>query len=119
MEAALPQPYYGHRIFQHKVGAVCYVTTSPIIYFPYYSFMYNYVYLLTYFCFFSTAGSDYRAAHEPIVFRINTDNRICVDITLFNNFVRGEFYKVFLVNLTAIDAPLFADETIVVILDQG
>ena len=79
-----------------------------------------YVYkMFTYFCFFFTAGSDYRAAHEPIVFRINTDNRICVDITLFDNFVRGEFYKVFFVNLTAIDAPLFADQTIVVILDQG
>ena len=113
MEAALPQPYYGHRIFQHKVGAVCYVTTSPVIH------LCIIMYILTFFCFFFTAGSDYRAAHEPIVFRINTDNRICVDITLFNNFVRGEFYKVFLVNLTAIDAPLFADETIVVILDQG
>ena len=87
-----------------------YITTSPIIHLCKY---------LLIFLFFFTAGSDYRAAHEPIVFRINTDNRICVDITLFDNFVHGEFYKVFLVNLTAIDVPLFADETIVVILDQG
>ena len=72
-----------------------------------------------YFSFFFTAGSDYRAAHEPIVFRINTENRICVDITLFDNFAHGEYYKVFLVHLTAIDAPLFAEQTIVVVLDQG
>ena len=76
-------------------------------------------FLFMYFSFFFTAGSDYRAAHEPIVFRINTDNRICVDITLFDNFARGEYYKVFLVHLTAIDAPLFAEQTIVVVLDQG
>ena len=83
---------------------------------------YLYVYTINkfmYFSFFFTAGSDYRAAHEPIVFRIDTDNRICVDITLFDNFARGEFYKVFLVRLTAIDAPLFAEQTIVVVLDQG
>ena len=57
--------------------------------------------------------------HEPIVFRVNRDNRICVDITIFNDTVSGEFHEVFLVQLTAIDTPLIVDRAIVIIRDQG
>ena len=77
------------------------------------------MYQFSIFFFCSTAGSDYFATHEPIVFRVNGDRRICVDIAIYEDFDTGEFYEVFLVKLRAVDAPLFTDETVVVILDQG
>ena len=57
--------------------------------------------------------------HEPIVFRVNSDNRICVDIVILNDTVSGEFHEVFLVQLTAVDTPLNVDQAVVVIRDQG
>lgn len=42
-----------------------------------------------------------------------------MDIAIYDDFDTGEFYEVFLVKLRAVDAPLFTDQTIVVILDQG
>ena len=75
--------------------------------------------LSKYVIYLFTAGFDYLAVHEPIVFRVNRENRICVDITIFNDTVSGEFHEVFLVQLTAIDTPLTGDRAIVVIRDQG
>ena len=75
--------------------------------------------LSKYVIYLFTAGFDYLAVHEPIVFRVNRENRVCVDITIFNDTVSGEFHEVFLVQLTAIDTPLTGDRAIVVIRDQG
>ena len=65
-----------------------------------------------------SAGIDYLAAHEPIVFRVNGGNRTCVNITIHDDRVMDEAYEVFLVRLTSTDTPVFADQTVVVILDH-
>lgn len=69
-------------------------------------------------CFYLTAGSDYLAAHEPIVFRVNGEQRACVNITIINDKIIDEPYEVFLIHLMSTDAPVFASRTAVVILDQ-
>jgi len=70
-------------------------------------------------CMFSvSAGIDYLAVHEPIVFRINGDNRTCVNITIYDDRVMEGAYEVFLVRLTSTDAPVFTDRTVVVVLDH-
>lgn len=70
-------------------------------------------------CFFLTAGQDYFPVHEPFVFRINGDTRACVDIPIIRDLVRGEQYEVFVVRVTSTDVAVFADQAVVVILDQG
>ena len=69
-------------------------------------------------CVYLTAGSDYLAAHEPIVFRVNGEQRACLNITIINDKVIEEPYEVFLIHLMSTDAPVFASRTAVVILDQ-
>ena len=74
--------------------------------------------LVAWLCFHLTAGSDYLAAHEPIVFRVNGEGRACVNITIINDKIIDEPYEVFLIHLTSTDASVFASRTAVVILDQ-
>lgn len=57
--------------------------------------------------------------HEPFVFRINGDTRSCVDVRIIEDRVRGEPDEVFLLKLTSTDVPVFADQAVVVIQDQG
>lgn len=57
--------------------------------------------------------------HKPFVFYINGDTRSCVDVRIIEDRVRAERDEVFLLRLTSTDTPMFTDEAIVVIQDQG
>ena len=70
-----------------------------------------------YFCF--AASSDYFPVHRTLVFSIDGGGRICVDITIINDLEQNEFYEVFLVQLTSTDIPIFSDQAVITILDQG
>ena len=63
--------------------------------------------------------TDYLAIEEPLVFRINGENRTCVDVTILADADRPEYYEAFLVQLTSTSNPLFAPQAVVVILDPG
>ena len=66
-----------------------------------------------------TAGTDFSSTHEPIVFRVNGDSRVCVNISISEDKLSNEFYEAFLIRLTSTDAPVFADTVVVLIQDEG
>ena len=67
----------------------------------------------------SAADTDYLAIDQPLVFRINGESRICLDVTILADTIRPEYYETFLVQLTTTSNPLFAPQAVVVILDPG
>ena len=66
-----------------------------------------------------TADIDYVTVDEPIIIRSSSNNRVCVGVIIIEDSVAGEFYEVFLVRLTRISTSIFADQVVVVILDEG
>ena len=72
------------------------------------------------FVFYLTANTDYLTIEVPFLFSINSTNRGCVDITILQDSVtQNKYYEVFLVRLINPSVPVFADQVVVVILDQG
>ena len=72
------------------------------------------------FVFYLTANIDYLTIEVPFLFSINSTNRGCVDITILQDSVtQNKYYEVFLVRLINPSVPVFADQVVVVILDQG
>ena len=53
------------------------------------------------------------------MFRINGGTRACVYVTIIEDRVRVEPNKVFLLRLTSTDVPVFANQAVVVIQNQG
>ena len=67
-----------------------------------------------------TAGSDYTAIGEVRPFPVNSDDRVCVEVSIIQDeVIQQEYYEVFLVQLTSSDAPVIVPQAVVVILDQG
>ena len=69
--------------------------------------------------YISAADTDYLGVQEPLVFRINGESRICLEVTILTDTIRPEYYETFLVQLTSTSNPLFAPQAVVVILDPG
>ena len=69
--------------------------------------------------FLFAAGADYFPVIRTLVFRIDGGGRICVNISIINDHEQNEFYEVFLVHLSSTDIPIFSDQAVITILDQG
>ena len=69
--------------------------------------------------FYLTEDKDYQALHQPIVFQVNGDSHACANITIYDDSVRGEPHEVFVVELMSTDAPVFAGQAVVIILDES
>jgi len=55
----------------------------------------------------------------PIVFQVKGDSHACVNITIRDGNVRGEPHTVFVIELMSTDTPVFAGQSVVIILDEG